>query len=117
MVDLEILDFNVLNHSNSIRNGSNHDQVFLDVDITPNSAQPGLTGYNRWRDRLMFKIRSQARKGKANNELLLLLSDLLNVDSKNLNIIKGEHSTQKTIELRGLDRGQVIQRIFEALNE
>ena len=117
MVDIEGLNFNMLEHSNSIRAGKNKDHVFLDIDITPNSAQPGITGYNRWRDRLIIKLRSQARKGKANNELLLLLSDLLDIETKKLNIIKGEHSTQKTVELIGLDRHEVIHRIFEALNE
>ena len=38
----------------------------------------------------MVKLRSQARKGRANTELLLLLSDLLNIESNRLNIIKGE---------------------------
>ncbi len=116
MDGIEGLDLSILDHSNSIRNGKDKDHVFLDIDITPNSAQRGITGYNRWRDRLMIKLRSQARKGKANTELLLLLSDLLNIDSKNLNIVKGEHSTQKTIELIGLGRREVIHRIFEALD-
>ncbi len=109
------LDLDTLKHSNSIRNGK--DRVLLDVDVTPNSAQPGIKGYNRWRDRLIIKLRSQARKGHANTELLIMLSATLNIDSKQLQIIKGSHSTEKTIELIGLDRDQVIQRIFEAFNE
>ncbi len=115
MDNSDILDLNVLNQSNSIRNGK--DRVFIDIEVTPNSAQPGVNGYNRWRDRIMIKLRSQARKGRANTELLLLLSDLLNIESNQLNIVKGSHSTEKTIELVGLDRKQVIERIFEALNE
>jgi uncharacterized protein (TIGR00251 family) len=115
MDEYEILDLNILQQSNSIRVSNN--SVFLDIDVTPNSAQSGLQGYNRWRDRLIIKLRSHARKGKANNELLIFLSNLLNIDSNQLSIIKGEHSTQKTVELIGLDRTEVIKRIFEALNE
>ena len=115
MNDLDDPDVQLLEHSNSIRDVN--DKVFLDVEITPNSAQPGIKGYNRWRDRLMIKLRSQAKKGKANLELIKLLSEILDIESNQLNIIKGEHSTQKTIVLTGLERVEVIQRIFEALNE
>lgn len=117
MEDIEILNLKNLQRSNSIRDDKDSDRVFLDIEVTPNSAQPGLKGYNRWRDRIMVKLRSQTRKGRANIELLLLLSDLLNIESNRLNIIKGEYSSQKTIELIGVDREQVIDRIFEALNE
>ena len=115
MNDSDDLDVKILVHSNSIRDSN--DKVFLDVEITPNSAQSGIKGYNRWRDRLMIKLRSQAKKGRANIELIKLLSDILNIESNQLNIIKGEHSTQKTLVLTGLEREIVIQRIFEALNE
>ena len=110
-------DINVLNHSNSIRDNKKKKTVFLDVDISPNSAQTGLMGYNPWRDRLLIKLRSHARRGRANSELVSLLSDVLNIESNKVNIVKGAHSTQKTIELIGLDRMQVVERIFEALNE
>lgn len=109
------LDFNALMQSNSIREGK--DRVFLDVEVTPNSARREIKGYNRWRDRLIIKLRSQARKGRANAELLILLGDVLNIDSNKLSIIKGAHSTEKTVELLGLDREEVIKLIFEALNE
>ena len=115
MKSKDLLDQNTLSHSKSIRTGK--DRVLLDVDVTPNSAQPGIKGYNRWRDRLMIKLRSQARRGHANSELLILLSHILNIDSKQLNIIKGSHTTEKTIELIGLDRDEVIERIIEALDE
>jgi len=111
----EPLDIDTLLHSNSIR--TVEDSVFLDLDVTPNSAQPGLKGYNRWRDRLIIKLRSRARKGQANTELIMLLSTILNIDIKQLSIIKGEHTAQKTVELIGLDRTQVINRIIGALNE
>jgi uncharacterized protein (TIGR00251 family) len=115
MNDLDDLDEQLLEQSNSIRDVD--DRVFLDVEITPNSAQPGIKGYNRWRDRLMIKLRSQAKKGKANIELIKLLSNILNIELNQLNIIKGEHSTQKTLVLTGLEREVVIRRIFEAFNE
>jgi uncharacterized protein (TIGR00251 family) len=110
-------DLNVLNHSNSIRDSKEKNTVFLDVDISPNSAQAGLMGYNPWRDRLLIKLRSHARRGRANSELVILISDILHIESNNVNIVKGEHSTQKTIKLNGLDRMQVVERIFEAFNE
>ena len=111
----EPLNIDVLKHSNSIR--TNEDCVFLDLDVTPNSAQPGIKGYNRWRDRIAIKVRSHARRGQANTELLMLLSDILKLDTKQLNIIKGVNSEQKTIELSGTDREEVINRIIEALDE
>ena len=111
----EPLNLDILKHSNSIRTGQ--DGVYLDLEVTPNSAQPGIKGYNRWRDRIMIKVRSHARKGQANSELLMLLSDILELEVKQLNIIKGEHSAQKTVELLGVDRESVIESIIEALDE
>lgn len=111
----EPIDLNLLMKSNSIRMGE--EVVFLDLDVTPNASQPGINGYNRWRDRIMVRVRSQARKGQANTELLILLSSILNIDQNQINIIKGTHSGQKTVELSGLNREQVITKIIEALNE
>lgn len=111
----EKIDFSTLKLSNSIRTGN--ESVFLDLDVTPNSADAGIKGYNRWRDRILVKVRSQARKGHANTELLMLLSTFFNIDLKKLNIIKGEHSTQKTVELLGLNRDEVLDRILEELHE
>ena len=109
------IEFHALKLSNSIRTGT--DCVFLDLDVAPNSADAGIKGYNRWRDRIMVKVRSQARKGHANTELLSLLSILFDIELKKLNIIKGKNSTQKTVELIGLDRSEVIKKIFEVLDE
>jgi uncharacterized protein (TIGR00251 family) len=115
MNSYENIDFSTLKLSNSIRTGN--DGVFLDLDVTPNSADAGIKGYNRWRDRITVKVRSRARKGHANTELLMLLSTFFDIELKQLSIIKGEHSTQKTVELLGLKRDEVLDRLLEELHE
>ena len=109
------LSISNLKNSNAIR--PTEDGVLFDLEITAGAVKPGFVGYNPWRQRLMIKVRAPARKGKANIELLQLLSNIFGVNFKNLKIIKGEHSTLKTIAIEGLGLDHAMEKIYEALNE
>ncbi len=91
--------------------------VLIDIELTPGAVRAGVKGYNPWRQRIMIKVSAPARKGKANMELLSLLSTILDLDLKHLRIIKGERSTQKTIEAIGIGQDKAIGKLSEALNE
>ncbi|PIN85375.1 MAG: YggU family protein [Candidatus Diapherotrites archaeon CG11_big_fil_rev_8_21_14_0_20_37_9] len=66
----------------------------LDLEITPNSKEFGILGFNSWTNALKVRVKEKATKGKANQELITELGKLL--DAKVM-IIKGEKSNHKKI--------------------
>lgn len=111
----ESLTKHILIKSNSIRRLRNI--VLIDFEVTAGASCTGIKGYNRWRDRIRINLHTLARKNQANIELIKLLSNILMIDQKQVNIIKGEHSDLKTVEIDGLEYNDIIDRIFEVLNE
>jgi len=58
---------------------------------------------------LQVRIAAPPVKGKANDELMRLLSDVLGVSKSNLAIEKGVTSRKKTIVITGLGQDQVVK--------
>jgi uncharacterized protein (TIGR00251 family) len=66
----------------------------------------------RFEDGVLYvKIAAPPVKGKANQELIRFLSDILGVSRANLTILKGERSKRKVIAIEGLSREQVGRRL------
>jgi len=59
---------------------------------------------------LHLRIAAPPVKGKANQELIKFLSDILGVSKSNLTIEKGMTSKMKVIGISGLTQNQVIRR-------
>lgn len=59
---------------------------------------------------LHLRIVAPPVKGKANQELIKFLSDILGVSKSNLTIEKGMTSKMKVIGISGLTQNQVIRR-------
>ncbi len=71
--------------------------VILDLEISAGAKETAIHGYNAWRKRIEVRIAQRAQKGKANSELISFLSDLFNVNSKNIEIISGLTSSKKSV--------------------
>ena len=48
-------------------------------------------------------LNSPAEDGKANRELIALLADLLNITQRQIEIVQGQTSRNKVIEIDGID--------------
>ena len=110
-----LVSTNIFMKSKCIRQ-SNKD-TFIEIEVIPNSTRSGIQGYNYWRERIVINLYSPAHKGKANNELIKILSTILSVNQKQLIIVKGPYSKLKTIRIVGLSFEEVIERLFGVLNE
>jgi len=64
------------------------------VLVSPQASKPGIDGIDPWRKRLLVRIGSPPRRGRANQELCEILSDLLSVKVR---VIKGETSRTKSV--------------------
>lgn len=84
------------------------DGVILDLEITPNAKDTEVHGYNQWRKRIEVRLSEMAQKGKANEQLVSFLSDLLNVSSGNVEIISGHTSSKKSVKITGVKTYDVL---------
>lgn len=65
--------------------------------IKPNSAISGVCGI--YKDRIKIKLNSVPEKGRANKELINLISNKTGIPKKNIKIIAGEKSAYKEISV------------------
>jgi len=69
----------------------------LDVVVVPGSRSPGLGYSQRW-NCVEVRVRSQARKGRANREVERLLSEVLGAEVR---IVSGHTSRRKRVVVEG----------------
>ena len=79
------------------------------VQVQPNASQNKVV---RFADGVLhLRIAAPPVKGKANQELIRFLSDILGVARSNLTIEKGATSKRKVISIQGLGQEEVMGRI------
>ena len=85
--------------------------VAIDVEVMPNSSKSEIFGFNEWRKRIQIKVKSEAKDGKANKEVIQLLSQLFEVPINKVTIITGAKSRNKTIGIEGVSESQAAERL------
>jgi uncharacterized protein len=89
--------------------------VLLELDVSPGARRTEVpSGYNEWRKRIEVKLKAPPEKGKANEELMAALSELLHVPSASVEISAGATNSKKSILIRGITRDEVL-KIFGGL--
>lgn len=66
------------NYLNAISSADNN--VFVDIEVSPNSNKFQISGFNEWRNRFEIRIKQVPQKGKANKEIVKELSKIFNCD-------------------------------------
>ncbi len=84
--------------------------VFLRVIVRPMSKKREFLAKVNEND-IVANLRSPARDGKANTELVKRLSKHLGLSTINVTLVSGHKSREKTILIHGLDRIQVLQKL------
>ena len=86
----------------------------LEVRVTPNAGRNEITG---WKDgALQVKVAAPPEKGKANQELVDLLSRALKVRKSAISIITGLTGRKKTIAVEAMSREELIARIQDTIS-
>jgi len=75
------------------------DGITVQIEVSPNSGQFQITGYNQWRQTLEVKIKAPPTKGKANKEIMKEFSKLTGHHTE---ILSGHKSRQKTLKISGI---------------
>jgi len=81
----------------------------ITVQVQPNASQNKITRFEQgvW----YLKVAAPPIKGRANQELLKFLSDILGVSRSSLTIEKGMTSKRKLIAIQGLSQNQVTRQL------
>lgn len=82
--------------------------VRIVVRVQPNAGRNEVLGFQD--NILRMKIAAPPVKGKANQELITFLSDILGIRKSNLTIEKGTTGKKKVISITGLTQTQIIER-------
>lgn len=85
----------------------------IKLKVIPGASNSAIKGWMG--DTLKIRVSAAPEKGKANKEVLGLLSKALSVQINELNLISGQTSPHKTIEISGLSQKEVEGRIASIL--
>ena len=88
---------------------TSENQVKLQVRIHPHAARNEVMGMI---DNVFhIKISAPPIKGKANQELVAFLSQVLGVNRSRISILKGETSKNKLVAISGLSEEEVREKL------
>tara|TARA_B100001996_G_scaffold332886_1_gene282231 strand:- start:1069 stop:1389 length:321 start_codon:yes stop_codon:yes gene_type:complete len=85
----------------------------VEVEVHPNSSKKGITGYNKWREKLQISTKSPARKGEANKEIIEIIAEYFHLKKNQIKIISGQTSRFKQIKLYDADIDSINEAILE----
>ncbi|MDR2340828.1 MAG: DUF167 domain-containing protein [Puniceicoccales bacterium] len=88
--------------------------AIIDVVVTPNASQGRIMPFSQFP--LRVRLKSSPREGRANNELIKILSRKLSVPQRNFDIIAGKTSRRKRIKITGIDVKTVEARLCAQTN-
>lgn len=87
--------------------------VSISVRVHPGAKRSELTGFSG--DMWQVKVAAPPVKGKANAELIVLLSQVLDLSKSNITIVRGATSRSKIIAIEGLTQEEVTKRLASSV--
>jgi uncharacterized protein (TIGR00251 family) len=90
--------------------------ILIDIEVKPGSKTSGFEGVDEWRGCIMVRLKERAEKGKANKELIGLLSSVLKLPSSNITVVKGQKARRKTIKILDLNQKELQSRLKQYIN-
>jgi len=83
--------------------------ITLAVKVTPRSSRNHIAGVRG--GALKIQLQAPPVAGEANKALIAFLASILNIPRKDLKIIKGLHQQQKIVEINGVSKNKLLERI------
>lgn len=81
----------------------------LRLRVVPNAKRSEFVG--RHGDALKVKIAAPALEGRANEELIEFFAEALDVPRREVTLVSGEKSRDKTIAVASLDEAEAVRRL------
>lgn len=93
--------------------------IILCLHVVPGSSQVVFpAGYNQWRKCIEIKVRSKAKDNKANNEVIETVAGFFRMPVKDVFLMSGQKSREKTIYLGNISVDKVcsvLEELFHGL--
>mgnify|MGYP002620259067 CR=1 FL=1 len=83
----------------------------LNIKVVPGASRTEVAGWMG--DALRVRVAAPPEKGKANREAERLLSRVLGLPEGNVLVTSGAASQWKVVEVQGLSRDQIIDRLSD----
>ena len=81
----------------------------LQIKVVPGAKKNRIVG--RYGDAIKVQVSAPPEDGKANQAVIALLADALNVKPQQLTITRGRAQPRKTIQVEGMDQSVAEQRL------
>ncbi len=85
--------------------------TILRIWVKPKSSK-AVFPLNVSKDIVEASVISPPNKGKANKELIALISDFFNVPKSQISIVGGMKSREKIVRIEGIDETEVMEKLF-----
>lgn len=86
--------------------------IKIRVHVIPNTTiRKETERFEILSDKLIVKIEAPPRKGLANKELIKVLSELLKIPKRNIEILRGETSRDKLLMIYNIDKAEFMNAI------
>jgi uncharacterized protein len=91
--------------------------VLLCLHVVPESSHILFpAGYNQWRKCIEIKVQSEAKDNKANNEVVETIAAFFQVSAKDVILVSGLKSREKTVRLRKITIDMVYSKLEESFH-
>jgi hypothetical protein len=91
--------------------------ITINLFVTPNSEKSIFpAGFNKWRDRIEIYVCSKAKDNRANLEVIKLIADFFNKQVKDVYVLTGKKTREKTILIDDISEKTASRRLKESLN-
>jgi len=85
------------------------DGIKLEVKVQPRSSKNQIIG--EYEGALKIKLTAAPVEGEANQALIKFLADLLSIPKRNIVLVKGESSRNKTVIVKGINKEKLLKKI------
>jgi uncharacterized protein (TIGR00251 family) len=93
------------------------DGITIKLVVTPDASKSKFpAGYNKWRKRYKIRVRGKAKNDQANVEVVNTIADFFNKHTKNVRIISGKKTKEKTVLIENISKSNAHQILKESFN-
>jgi len=85
----------------------------LNIKVVPGASRDRVAG--RLGDAIKVQVSAAPEKGKANAAVINLISGILGLRKRQVQIVKGHAQPRKVLEIQGIEQSELDRRISELL--
>lgn len=86
-----------------------NEAIRIILKVAPKSSRNAVTGWMG--DTLKISVTTAPEKGKANQMVIGVLAEALDLPRSAIHIVRGETAANKTVEISGLAEGEILRRL------